>query len=319
MTDEARKRRLAAEENARDIKKLQVEANMMSSAQAERLDWMYEQASTKTKEEQDHALMNTMIKGQKDEDVENMKKLESSVAGSLFLSSATSATQDMMSKLREDPLFQIKQAEVRRKESIMSNPLIRERIKQKQARKLEKQTKKLEKKAKKREKKEKKIKKKKKRSSSSSSSSSSSPDPGSKQGERGVAGARSRSPHRGSETVAMASDRLRRRQEEEALKAKARGRSNQGLSAEEKAKRLKEMMNDGKSHEKVKDSREKDYTEKEEKLEEVEKNMREKNDRTVFKKMNQATYMSGSVSMEDRIKSGRHRRQKGIFDPLEKD
>eukprot|EP00397_Hematodinium_sp_SG-2012_P052825 GEMP01062696.1.p1 GENE.GEMP01062696.1~~GEMP01062696.1.p1 ORF type:complete len:396 (-),score=123.83 GEMP01062696.1:53-1240(-) len=395
MNADAR-RQLSAKKNARDIKKLQAAAGgKMPNKEVERLEWMYEQTSTKTKEEIEDDLMNTTIKDQKSEDVENMKKLQSNVAGSLFLKCATSATEDMMRKLREDPLFQIKQAELRRKESIMANPLLRDRIKikhEKQDKKLGKKEKKL---AKKEKKKEKKAKKKNKKCDTSSSSSSSpsrprapaaapasrsdvlrqpaslnndgrrspprserSPRLPDRRKERsperrknrspqrrkdrsperrkdrsperrkgrsaervrsdGAQRTRSRSKPRRDAVPAAVSDRLKRRQEEEALKAKARGRGNQGLSAEEKARRLKDMMNDGKNHEEVKDAREKVFAEKEKEMEEVEKTLRGKHDRTVFKNMNQATYMSGTVSMEDRLKSNRHRRQKGILDPLEK-
>jgi len=301
------------------VKKQYSVANMFPKGESERLDWMYEQSAARTKDEQDDDLMNSAIKGQKDDDINDIKKLQTSAPGSLFLSSATTISQDMMAKIRLDPLFQIKQAEVRRKESILSNPLLRDKIRKKHLANIAKREKKKEKKKKK--------KKKKKRSSSSSSSSSSAAedaptvrvsdkrraDPAASN--LPLARHRSRSRTRG-QAVAAAHDMSKRREEEE-LKAKARGRSNVGLSEEDKALRLREMMSDGQSHEQFKDSREKDYVEKEKQLEDLEKGWRDKGDRTVFKKMNHTTYMSGSISIEDRIKSNRHRRQKGLFDPLE--
>jgi len=390
MNDEERRRSLEQESNERKIKKLQLAAGIISSTQCERLDWMYEQTSTKKKEDIEDELMNTAVKSQKDEDVENMKKLrDGGVAGSLFLKSATSATLDMMTKLREDPMFQIRQQELKQKESVMSNPLLRNRIAQKQAGKLAKKAKKEEKKRRKKEKK--KEKKKHKRSNSSSSSSSSSSRVGApnavalangRQHVDGRGGAssssyrgqgsdigsqrnpplggpsteergrkrdrsaptlrgrspaqrspahqkqrhRSRSPSPEAGRHRSAFERARemrlRKEEEEANARKAnfaRRRGNAPLSAEEKERRLNEMMSDGSRHEEYKDTREKHYSKKQEDLDKKEEEMRNKGDRSIFKKMNQSTYMSGDVKMSDRIKSNRHRHQKGIFDPLEKE
>merc|ERR1719343_1908498 len=112
------------------------------------------------------------VTAQSDKDVEDVKRLNENTAGSLFLKTATKTTEDMLRKLREDPLFQIRREEQNARASIMANPLVMSRVKQKQ----DKQSKKAKKKAKKAAKKEKKalkkaIKKEKKALKKASSSS----------------------------------------------------------------------------------------------------------------------------------------------------
>merc|ERR1712227_728151 len=96
------------------------------------------------------------VAAQKDKDIEDVKKLGESTAGSLFLSSATKTTEDMMRKLREDPLFQIRRQEQAAKESMLANPLVRARLQAKAQKHAKKAEKKARKHAKKEEKKAKK-------------------------------------------------------------------------------------------------------------------------------------------------------------------
>merc|ERR1712203_744331 len=95
-----------------------------------------------------------------DKDIEDVKKLGMSTAGSLFLKSATKTTEDMLRKLREDPLFQIRRQEQAAKESMLANPLVKARLQAKAAKQAKKLEKKMKKKAKKDEKKAKKAAKK---------------------------------------------------------------------------------------------------------------------------------------------------------------
>merc|ERR1712050_600533 len=76
----------------------------------------------------DEELMNKPVAAQKDQDIEDVKKLGMSTAGSLFLKSATKTTEDMLRKLREDPLFQIRRPEQAAKDSMMANPLVKARL-----------------------------------------------------------------------------------------------------------------------------------------------------------------------------------------------
>merc|ERR1712194_436386 len=120
---------LKAEKETSALKKLQAAAGFMDKPKVERLDWMYEQSAL-SKHDEDKS-MNTPVQSQKDADVEAIKKLEESTAGSLFLKSATKTTEDMLRKLREDPLFQIRRQEQAAKDSMMANPLVKARLQQK--------------------------------------------------------------------------------------------------------------------------------------------------------------------------------------------
>jgi len=324
MNSDKRQRQLAEEENDREIKDLKVASGLLSTMQAERLDWMYEATSSlKGKDQLEDDLMNSAVPDQCDADIENMKKLsEGGVAGAIFLNTATSATRDMMSKLREDPMFQIRQQELLQRESILNNPLMKAKLERRNARKEDKKAKKEAKKAKKKEKKKKK--KKKGDSSSSSDEAPAAPTANrSQQRERHRSRSRSRR-HDNRSGWERQRDEYRekqRKEREEAYERKqeGRGHATTGLSREEKERRLREMQNQGKDHERYKDTREHEYTRKEKELERKEKELREKGDRSVFKKMNQSTYMESEKTMADRLQSNRHRRQKGIIDNLEKD
>lgn len=142
---------LAVDRESDALKKLQASAGIMDRSQVERLDWMYEQSAASVKKNEDE-LMNMPVAGSKDQDLEDVKKLGQETAGSLFLRSVTKTTEDMLRKLREDPLFQIRRQEQAARANMMANPLIMTRVKQKQ----DKEAKKIHKKAKKAAKKEKK-------------------------------------------------------------------------------------------------------------------------------------------------------------------
>lgn len=173
--DTAMQSRLEAERNAAKMKKLQADAGMISPAQAERLDWMYEAQALDGETGEDH-LMNEAVKGDRDQDLEDVKKLSTETAGSLFLKDLTRTTNDTFRKLREDPLFQIKKAEHRQRQDQQANPLIMARLRDQALRRQKKEKKKEKKRAKKEKKAAKKAAKQAKRGGASSSSSSSSDD-----------------------------------------------------------------------------------------------------------------------------------------------
>merc|ERR1712113_595015 len=102
---------------------------LVDRSQVDRLDWMYEQSvAQKTTDEQ---RMNMPVPDQKDKDLEDVKSLGESTAGSLFLRSVTRTTEDTLRKLREDPLFQIRRQEQAARENMMANPLIMAKMKKK--------------------------------------------------------------------------------------------------------------------------------------------------------------------------------------------
>lgn len=170
---------LQADKETSALKKLQASAGFVDKNSVERLYWMYEQ-SYFSKSDNDEK-MNKPVVAQSSQDIEDVKALQDSTAGSLFLKSATKTTEDMLRKMREDPLFQIRKQEEAARTNMLANPLVVARLKHK----ADKQAKKVQKKAKKAEKKQKKAmkklekaqnkqKKKKKGSSSSSDSDDSS-------------------------------------------------------------------------------------------------------------------------------------------------
>merc|ERR1711953_997434 len=135
-----RRTEVKAEKENAALAKLQQAAGLIDKPQVERLDWMYEQSAAQLKKT-DEERMNLPIETQKDKDLEDVKKLNESTAGSLFLRSATKTNEDMLRKLREDPLFQIRREEQAARASMMSNPLVAARIRQKEAKAAKKEKK----------------------------------------------------------------------------------------------------------------------------------------------------------------------------------
>mmetsp|Transcript_67272 Transcript_67272/g.169775 ORF Transcript_67272/g.169775 Transcript_67272/m.169775 type:complete len:341 (+) Transcript_67272:94-1116(+) len=336
-----REAELTADRESSALKKLQAAAGFVDKAHAERLDWMYEQSALQLQPDQDK-LMNMPVDAQKDKDLEDVKKLQESTAGSLFLKSATKTTEDMLRKLREDPLFQIRRQEQAARENMMANPLVMAKLQKKAAKQSKKEEKKAKKAAKKQKKAMKKLAKKeakasgKKKKSSSSSSSSSSAAPA---GARGALQrspprrrSRSRSPHgqsagRVAEQVlgpagVMVSAREERAQliaqrKDAALASRGAPRR---MDEEEKRRRLEQMSQDARTHERSKDARIASADQREREIEDLEKKMRQNSDQKFFREMREKAYMGDEgASVAERLRNQRHRRQKHINDPLERD
>ncbi|CAK9114261.1 unnamed protein product [Durusdinium trenchii] len=301
-------------------------ANIRQAPQApERLDWMYEQSAASVKPNDDE-LMNMPISAQKDKDIEDVKNLQSSTAGSLFLTSATKTTEDMVRKLREDPLFQIRRQEQAARDSMMANPLIMAKIKKKQEKAAKKAAKKEKKAAKKEEKALKKASKKKKKSSSSSSS---------EKAQTAVPAKREREAREAEPDLSalgpsqiVVSKRLEhesrvKQQKDAALASRGLGKyagCNRRMTDEEKEQRVQQMRVDAKKHERMKDDRIASAEEREKQIEELEAKMREKSDQKYFRDLRKDAYAADAeMSVAERIKTQRHRRQRNINDPLERD
>jgi len=328
-----RSQELKAEQETDALKKLQAAAGLVERKEVERLDWMYEQSSA-TLQKDDDELMNMPVENGKDKDIEDVKNLDNSTAGSLFLKSATKTTEDMLRKLREDPLFQIRRQEQAARSDMMANPLIMAKIKRKQ----EKEAKKADKKAKKAAKKEKKAMKKAskaaggkvKKSSSDDSSASDAPPAPARRPPAASQGKRDRSPKReepdlralgpSSSTLSAREERAQRiaQQKDAALASRGLGRR---LTEEEKDKRVEMMRVDAKKHELHKDNRIAAAKKKDAEIEEQEEKMRKTSDQKYFREMRKDAYGGGDfeASLADRLKSQRHRRQKHLNDTLEKD
>ncbi|CAE7358745.1 CPK1 [Symbiodinium sp. KB8] len=287
------------------------------------LDWMYEQSAASVKPDED-TLMNMPINAQKDQDIEDVKNLQNSTAGSLFLGSATKTTEDMVRKLREDPLFQIRRQEHAARESMMTNPLIMAKIQKKREKEAKKAVKKEKKAAKKEEKALKKAAKAAKKAKDSSSDSE--PEPP-------RAAAREAPPKRPREeepdlsalgpssvvvSKRMEHDERVAKQKEQALASRGLGRR---LTEEEKERRVEQMRVDAKKHEKMKDQRIASTEEREKQIEELEAKMRDKSDQKYFRDLRKDAYAGDTkeMTMADRLQTQRHRRQKHLNDPLERD
>jgi len=327
-----RSQELKTEQETDALKKLQAAAGLVERKEVERLDWMYEQSSATMQKDGDE-LMNMAVESGKDKDIEDVKNLDMSTAGSLFLKSATKTTEDMLRKLREDPLFQIRRQEQAARSDMMSNPLIMAKIKRKQ----EKEAKKADKKAKKSMKKEKKAMKKAakaggkvKKSSSDDSSASDAPAAPARRPPAASQAKRDRSPKReetdlralgpSGSTLSAREERAQRiaEQKDAAMASRGLGRR---LTEEEKDQRVEMMRVDAKKHERHKDGRIAAAKKKDAEIEEQEEKMRKTSDQKYFREMRKDAYGGGDMeaSLADRLKSQRHRRQKNLNDSLEKD
>eukprot|EP00490_Sorites_sp_Unknown_P001784 CAMPEP_0114674998 /NCGR_PEP_ID=MMETSP0191-20121206/47238_1 /TAXON_ID=126664 /ORGANISM="Sorites sp." /LENGTH=288 /DNA_ID=CAMNT_0001943441 /DNA_START=52 /DNA_END=918 /DNA_ORIENTATION=+ len=287
-------------------------ATIKNAPQApERLDWMYEQSAASVKPNDDE-LMNMPISAQKDKDIEDVKNLQGNTAGSLFLTSATKTTEDMVRKLREDPLFQIRRQEQAARESMMTNPLIMAKIKKKQEKAAKKAAKKEKKAAKKEEKALKKAAKAKKKSSSSSDEPVAPPVKKREREEPPEPDLSTLGPSQIVVSKRMEHEMRQKQQKEAALASRGLGRR---MTDEEKDQRVQQMR-----VERMKDDRIASADDREKQIEELEAKMREKSDQKYFRDLRKDAYAADAeMSVADRIKSQRHRRQKHINDPLERD
>ncbi|MCJ8745256.1 hypothetical protein PDJAM_G00128270 [Pangasius djambal] len=138
----------------------------------ERLDWMYQGPGGQISREE--YLMGRPIDKQITQQYEEPESGPSSetglLPGSIFNSTTSMSSMDMASKIREDPLFEIRKREEEKKRSILTNPVKMKEIRKMLRQNLEKEKKKKRKKDKKekRDEKERRKDKKHKRRSSSS-------------------------------------------------------------------------------------------------------------------------------------------------------
>jgi len=289
---------------------------------------MYEQSAMSLKPD-DEKLMNMAVDGQKDKDIQDVKQLQESTAGSLFLKSATKTTEDMLRKLREDPLFQIRRQEQAARENMMANPLVVAKMKKKAEKQAKKDLKKAKKAAKKEKKAQKKAKKKeakamgiKRKASSSSSSSDSSAAPAAA---TATAASTAASSGKSDQVLGPSGHVVDKREEREAEIRRRRDAAlasrgaTRRMDEDERRRRVEEMQSDAKRHEMSKDARIAAAEKREQEIEETEKRMRQNSDQKYFKEMRAQAYMGDEGSLADRMKNQRHRRQKNLNDPLERD
>mmetsp|Transcript_63879 Transcript_63879/g.207600 ORF Transcript_63879/g.207600 Transcript_63879/m.207600 type:complete len:94 (-) Transcript_63879:116-397(-) len=92
------------------------------------------------------------------------------------------------------------------------------------------------------------------------------------------------------------------------------------MGEDEKRRRIEQMQMDAKTHERSKDKRIEAAEKKDSEVDDLEKRMRINSDQKYFRDMREKAYMGDeNQSVADRLKNQRHRRQKNLNDPLEKD
>merc|ERR1712087_524988 len=88
----------------------------------------------------------------------------------------------------------------------------------------------------------------------------------------------------------------------------------------EKKRRLEQMQQDARQHERSKGMRITQAERRDKEIEEMEKQMRANSSQQYFREMRSEAYMGdASGNVGDRLRNQRHRRQKNLNDPLERD
>eukprot|EP00916_Digyalum_oweni_P010223 GHVL01017148.1.p1 GENE.GHVL01017148.1~~GHVL01017148.1.p1 ORF type:complete len:266 (+),score=77.65 GHVL01017148.1:45-842(+) len=255
---------MVQEQQAESLKQLQVDAGLVPKRNQERLDWMYE------------------FSGQNDDPAALLNQQEEE---SWMQPDTTKlrqfADEDSLRRLREDPLFLIKQAEQQQKKDYFNNPLVVEKLK----------------KQKKDEKKHKKEKKHKNHRDNSRK--------------------RSRSNSKKKEMTNFGPDeKLVLIRQQEQLNQRNSIKKRNPLSNEEQEEARNNMLRNGEDHERKKDNRLSELAVKDKKLEDEEAAHRMSGKRGQFEKLNKQVY-GGSMTMEDRLKRTRSRLQKGLDNELD--
>eukprot|EP00916_Digyalum_oweni_P010224 GHVL01017149.1.p1 GENE.GHVL01017149.1~~GHVL01017149.1.p1 ORF type:complete len:286 (-),score=77.29 GHVL01017149.1:228-1085(-) len=275
---------MVQEQQAESLKQLQVDAGLVPKRNQERLDWMYE------------------FSGQNDDPAALLNQQEEE---SWMQPDTTKlrqfADEDSLRRLREDPLFLIKQAEQQQKKDYFNNPLVVEKLK----------------KQKKDEKKHKKEKKHKNHRDNSRK--------------------RSRSNSKKKEMTNFGPDeKLVLIRQQEQLNQRNSIKKRNPLSNEEQEEARNNMLRNGEDHERKKDNRLSELAVKDKKLEDEEAAHRMSGKRGQFEKLNKQVYhlcnhvyklyihickyeqvYGGSMTMEDRLKRTRSRLQKGLDNELD--
>lgn len=331
---------LKQEREAREVKRLQQEAGLIGAAQAERIDWLYEQGVQITDEE----LMNTMVDIDKQNEIAKYAQLKSE-AGALFLDSASTASHDTLRKLREDPMFAIRQEEQRQQAALEANPLYLARQRAKEAHKMQKAQAKKEKKERKEAKKVMKEMKKagtwkspeperparRSRSRSPKDRRERRPDRRSRSRDRRRSRSRSRSPNVGrtQKRASLSPERFRRTGPREVQQRGAAGTDRRGgvsikaMSQEDRERAFREMKQAGLKHERSKDERATRIDAAEKAKEELEEELRKKSQNSgagMMHEVKAASYLDENQTLADRLSNQKSRRMRtgDLFDPLER-
>ena len=110
-------KKLKEERHLEEMKKLQVEAGLISASQLNRMDWMYQGANKMQEKQSEDYLL-----GKKLEEKDLEKKPQSTFTP-LYKEEIGNIKNEEFTRLHEDPLFMIKQEEMKRKKEIIENPI----------------------------------------------------------------------------------------------------------------------------------------------------------------------------------------------------
>merc|ERR1712137_823863 len=91
------------------------------------------------------------------------------------------------------------------------------------------------------------------------------------------------------------------------------------MSEEEKRRALEQMQWDANTHNRAKSERVAAAEKREREQEEIDASMRLTSDQRYFKDIRKQAYMGSEGTIADRLQTQRHRRQKHINDPLERE
>ena len=154
-----RAKKLKEERQNEELKKLQVEAGLLPASVLDRQEWIYEWGNKVQDQSKEDYLLGKAVTQTQDKERDNRKYPFTPLLKEGF----ANAQNEAFVKLHEDPLFMIKQEEMKRRSEIINNPLkMREIYKEIEGKSDKKKSKKSKKEKKERkEKKEKKEKKKK--------------------------------------------------------------------------------------------------------------------------------------------------------------
>eukprot|EP01069_Polyplicarium_translucidae_P012359 Polyplicarium_translucidae@DN5121_c0_g1_i1.p1 len=274
---ERRKQEVRIEELRKALR--QSEGNAHASGRltlaTEGMEWMYENpaVAAREREQEEYRLGKKIEEPSESGDVKALKAMQESTPGTLFASSVTRTTEDTLRKMREDPLFAIRQAEHQRRRAVQSNPFLKEgRVTENQVAKRNLPP---------------------TRNDGDSFASCGVPERSDRH--------RNQSPPRGSTRSRRSRSRSHDEWRSRPRERCDRNREREKLSDEERNRRIKEMEDAGRQHETDKDSRiaAKDKLHKL-KLQNEEVHRANKGGRDLFRRFDRAVYEN--VKREDRLR-----------------
>ncbi|CAD7966616.1 unnamed protein product [Amoebophrya sp. A25] len=94
--------------------------------EVQRIDWMYEQEVTLTEKEQEEKMNEDALAALAAQTVNASSEADRTGKGALFQQRASGS--ELLNKVRDDPMFMIKQEEMRREKLLEANPLVQARL-----------------------------------------------------------------------------------------------------------------------------------------------------------------------------------------------